>query len=131
MTSSSKSGVAILGPGSSILDLQNSKFRLGINVNVSKYETLHTLFVRFRCNVTPRSLSELKGQLSDGREEVLDPATFEQREDGVFYVRLVRNGFKTSCRLSSSQYHELALECEPTEMDGYPDRNWWKGVAHR
>ena len=65
------------------------------------------------------ALLELKGQLSDGREEVLDPATFEQREDGVFYVRLVRNGFKTRCRLSSSQYHELALECEPTEMDGY------------
>ena len=64
-------------------------------------------------------LSELKGQLSDGREEVLDPATFEQREDGVFYVRLVRNGFKTRCRLSSSQYHELALECEPAEIDGY------------
>ena len=65
------------------------------------------------------TLVELKGRLSDGREEVLDPATFEQREDGVFYVRLVRNGFKTRCRLSSSQYHELALECEPAEIDGY------------
>ena len=65
------------------------------------------------------TLLALKAQLSDGTEEVLDPATFEQRTDGVFYVRLIRNGFKTRCRLSSSQYHELALEAEPTGADGY------------
>jgi len=59
-------------------------------------------------------LTKIVAKISDGNEEVVDPSTFEQRDDGVFYIRVVRNGFHTRCRLSSAQYHELALEAEET-----------------
>ena len=62
-------------------------------------------------------ITRLVAKVSDGREEVVDPSTFEQRDDGAFYFRVTRNGFHTRCRLSSAQYHELALEAEET-VDG-------------
>jgi len=59
-------------------------------------------------------LTQIVAKISDGNEEAVDPSTFEQRDDGVFYFRVIRNGFHTRCRLSSAQYHELALEAEET-----------------
>ena len=59
-------------------------------------------------------IKSLLVKVSDGQDEVVDPSTFEQRDDGVFYIRIKRNGFRTRCRLSSAQYHELALEAEET-----------------
>ena len=59
-------------------------------------------------------ITDVVVKVSDGHEEVVDPSTFEQRDDGVFYIRVTRNGYRTRCRFSSAQYHELALEVEET-----------------
>ncbi len=64
---------------------------------------------------TDGHLVAVRAQLSDGTHETLDPSTFEQGSDGVLYVRIERHGFRTRCRFSSSQYHELALEVVPSE----------------
>lgn len=74
--------------------------------------------LRFERDLQGR-LTQLVVKLSDGLEEVVDPSTFEQRADGVFYMRVNRNGFRTRCRLSSAQYHELALEAEPLDDNTY------------
>ena len=66
-------------------------------------------------------LMAVRAQLSDGALERLDPSTFEQGENGVFYARVERHGFRTRCRFSSAQYHELALEVVPVtgEVDSF------------